>query len=145
MAGVGGPVAVGVGSLFAAALVYGQESRPGRPTWPVGHSAIPGRPRGFVPSVRPRHLPSVTPSLGPQIFDLALRELCVGARDAWHVGDSLASDVAGARNAGLAGAVWLNRADHPGKDGRRRAEELDSADHHDSVDQPDKAGRLDRA
>lgn len=28
---------------------------------------------------------------------------------AWHVGDSLTSDIAGASNAGLGAAVWLNR------------------------------------
>jgi FMN phosphatase YigB (HAD superfamily) len=28
---------------------------------------------------------------------------------AWHIGDSLGADVAGARNAGLAEAIWVNR------------------------------------
>ena len=32
----------------------------------------------------------------------------------WHVGDSLTSDVAGARNAGLAEAIWLDRAGNAG-------------------------------
>ncbi|HYN97733.1 MAG TPA: HAD family hydrolase [Pilimelia sp.] len=44
----------------------------------------------------------------PAPFLLALRRLAVQPSDAWHVGDSLASDVAGARAAGML-AVWLNR------------------------------------
>jgi putative hydrolase of the HAD superfamily len=44
----------------------------------------------------------------PAIFDFALAELGVGRDNAWHVGDSLKADVAGAKAAGL-GAVWLNR------------------------------------
>ncbi len=41
------------------------------------------------------------------IFALALRRL--GEREGvWHVGDNLATDVAGAKAAGLTG-VWLNR------------------------------------
>jgi putative hydrolase of the HAD superfamily len=42
------------------------------------------------------------------IFRLALERLDVDASAACHVGDSLAADVAGARNAGIT-AVWLNR------------------------------------
>nr|WP_221374851.1 HAD-IA family hydrolase [Actinoplanes polyasparticus] len=45
----------------------------------------------------------------PEIFHRALRELDATPARAWHIGDSLSSDVAGARNAGLAGAVWLDR------------------------------------
>jgi HAD superfamily hydrolase (TIGR01549 family) len=44
----------------------------------------------------------------PAPFLLALRQLGVQPPDAWHIGDSLATDVAGARAAGLC-AVWLNR------------------------------------
>lgn len=42
------------------------------------------------------------------IFQFALDELDVQANRTWHVGDSLETDVAGARAAGVA-AVWLNR------------------------------------
>lgn len=45
----------------------------------------------------------------PAIFRIALDQLAVAAGDAWHVGDSLHTDVAGARAAGLT-AVWLNRS-----------------------------------
>jgi putative hydrolase of the HAD superfamily len=50
----------------------------------------------------------------PAIFQLALDNLGVGPDAAMHVGDSLSSDVAGARAAGIT-AVWLNRgrAEHP--------------------------------
>jgi putative hydrolase of the HAD superfamily len=44
------------------------------------------------------------------IFDHALRRLGLGPREVWHVGDGLATDIAGARNAELSAAVWLNRA-----------------------------------
>jgi len=43
-----------------------------------------------------------------RIFDVALAELGVAAEDAWHIGDTLAFDIAGARAAGVE-AVWLNR------------------------------------
>jgi putative hydrolase of the HAD superfamily len=49
----------------------------------------------------------------PEIFDLALGKLGVPPGAAWHVGDSLAADIAGARNAGLAAAIWLNRSGAP--------------------------------
>jgi putative hydrolase of the HAD superfamily len=42
------------------------------------------------------------------VFGLALDKLGVAPKDAWHVGDSLWTDVAGAKAAGLT-AVWLNR------------------------------------
>lgn len=45
----------------------------------------------------------------PVIFRHALDRLGVMPHDAWHVGDSLMSDVGGAKSAGLT-AVWLNRA-----------------------------------
>jgi putative hydrolase of the HAD superfamily len=44
----------------------------------------------------------------PRIFRCALERMGADASTAWHVGDSLAKDVLGARAAGL-GAVWLNR------------------------------------
>jgi putative hydrolase of the HAD superfamily len=52
------------------------------------------------------------------IFMLAARAAGVPPEAAWHVGDNLTSDVAGARNAGLGAGVWLNRlaAAHPGPD-----------------------------
>ena len=48
----------------------------------------------------------------PRIFDLALGDLGVAARDAWFVGDSLRNDVGGAKAASLT-AVWLNRTGAP--------------------------------
>lgn len=52
----------------------------------------------------------------PAIFELAAQAAGVAPAAAWHVGDSLASDVAGARNASLGAGVWLNRGAvaHPG-------------------------------
>jgi putative hydrolase of the HAD superfamily len=47
-------------------------------------------------------------------FTFVLKELGVSGKHVWHVGDSLASDVAGANAAGLC-SVWLNR------DGTRRS------------------------
>jgi HAD superfamily hydrolase (TIGR01549 family) len=44
-----------------------------------------------------------------RVFDMALQRLGVRGENAWHVGDSLKTDVAGALGAGLT-AVWLNRA-----------------------------------
>lgn len=41
-------------------------------------------------------------------FAIALKELGVTGNHVWHVGDSLATDVAGANAAGLT-SVWLNR------------------------------------
>ena len=46
----------------------------------------------------------------PAIFELAAAQLGVPPSAIWHVGDSLQSDVAGALNAHLGGAVWLNRS-----------------------------------
>jgi HAD superfamily hydrolase (TIGR01549 family) len=45
----------------------------------------------------------------PAIFELAAAQLDVPLSAIWHVGDSLQADVAGALNAHLGGAVWLNR------------------------------------
>lgn len=50
------------------------------------------------------------------IFGLALDKLAVSADRAWYVGDSLHTDVAGAKAAGLT-AVWLNRHDSKPKPG----------------------------
>lgn len=47
----------------------------------------------------------------PAIFQLALDELAVDPLDAWCIGDSLATDVAGAHRAGIT-ALWLNRPGH---------------------------------
>lgn len=47
-----------------------------------------------------------------RIFEHVLRGLGVANDDAWHVGDNLATDVAGARAAGLT-AVWINRTGAP--------------------------------
>lgn len=44
----------------------------------------------------------------PRIFEVALAELGVAPERAWHIGDTLAFDIAGARAAGVE-AVWLNR------------------------------------
>ena len=44
----------------------------------------------------------------PAIFDMVLDTLGAKPDTAWHVGDSLTTDVAGARAAGMT-AVWLNR------------------------------------
>jgi putative hydrolase of the HAD superfamily len=46
----------------------------------------------------------------PGIFEIAAAAAGVPLAAAWHVGDSLASDVAGAANAGLGAGVWLNRS-----------------------------------
>jgi HAD superfamily hydrolase (TIGR01549 family) len=43
------------------------------------------------------------------IFGLALDKLPVERKNVWHVGDSVTTDVAGARAAGLT-AIWLNRS-----------------------------------
>lgn len=43
------------------------------------------------------------------IFLAALDRLQIASADAWHVGDSLSADVAGAKAAGIR-SVWLNRA-----------------------------------
>lgn len=45
----------------------------------------------------------------PRIFEVALEALGLGRDGVWHVGDSLAADVAGAKAAGVT-AVWVNRS-----------------------------------
>jgi putative hydrolase of the HAD superfamily len=54
----------------------------------------------------------------PAIFALAAAAAGVPPQAAWHIGDNLTADVAGAHNAGLGAGVWLNRqaAAHPGAD-----------------------------
>ncbi|MEJ7602642.1 MAG: HAD family hydrolase [Kofleriaceae bacterium] len=44
------------------------------------------------------------------VFETACRALVVPARNVWMVGDSLTSDIAGARSAGLA-AIWIDAPD----------------------------------
>jgi len=53
----------------------------------------------------------------PAIFGLAADAAGVPLAAAWHVGDNLSTDIAGARNACLGAGVWLNRAGaaHPGE------------------------------
>jgi putative hydrolase of the HAD superfamily len=48
----------------------------------------------------------------PAIFAIAIDKLGVNPEHVWHVGDSLRSDVGGAKAAGLI-AVWLNRGGLP--------------------------------
>lgn len=71
------------------------------------------------------------------MFEHALRLVDSTPSDAWHVGDSLGSDVAGARNAGLDAAVWLNR------NGMRRAD-TDPQPHHEIQSLRDLVSLLDR-
>jgi 2-haloalkanoic acid dehalogenase type II len=49
------------------------------------------------------------------VFAFAVRKLGVESENAWHVGDNLRTDVAGALGAGLT-AIWLNRTGAPRKD-----------------------------
>lgn len=55
----------------------------------------------------------------PGIFEIAARAAGVPLPAAWHVGDNLAADVAGAVNAQLGAGVWLNRSGAPLLDGVR--------------------------
>ena len=48
----------------------------------------------------------------PAMFHHTLARLDAAPEETWHIGDSLGSDVAGALNAGLDAAVWLNRHGH---------------------------------
>jgi putative hydrolase of the HAD superfamily len=52
----------------------------------------------------------------PSAFDLALNKLLVERENVWHVGDSLTTDVAGAKAAGLT-AVWINRSGRVRREG----------------------------
>jgi putative hydrolase of the HAD superfamily len=65
----------------------------------------------------------------PEIFDLALSKLAVPPEAAWHVGDSLGADIAGARNAGLAEAIWINRPGFPAPSGSPRPTRVVSSLH----------------
>jgi putative hydrolase of the HAD superfamily len=49
-------------------------------------------------------------------FGLALHQLLLEPENVWHVGDSLTTDVAGAKAAGL-NAVWLNRSGRTRREG----------------------------
>jgi putative hydrolase of the HAD superfamily len=57
------------------------------------------------------------------VFETALRALGAEPEHTWHIGDNLATDVAGAINAGLS-AAWLNREaePHPGEHPQPHAE-----------------------
>jgi putative hydrolase of the HAD superfamily len=55
----------------------------------------------------------------PRIFEIAGDAVGVPLAAAWHVGDSLTSDVAGAANARLGAGVWLNRSGAARPDGVR--------------------------
>jgi putative hydrolase of the HAD superfamily len=57
------------------------------------------------------------PDAGP--FQLALEKLGVETGEAWYIGDSLDTDIAGALGAGLT-AVWLNRNGRPRSSGDPR-------------------------
>jgi putative hydrolase of the HAD superfamily len=59
----------------------------------------------------------------PAIFALAAEAAGVPLAAAWHVGDSLAADVAGARNASLGAGVWLDRS---GRAGAGSSSQLDA-------------------
>jgi len=59
------------------------------------------------------------------IFEHAQDRLGVARESVWHVGDNLATDVAGARNAGLT-AVWLNRRGTVQREGPRPDYEIRS-------------------
>lgn len=52
----------------------------------------------------------------PAVFSLAVKGLSTDPEDVWHVGDSLTTDVAGAKGAGLT-AVWLNRTERARRKG----------------------------
>ena len=60
----------------------------------------------FVAIVVSGELGAAKPDAGP--FDAAVQALGSDRSRTWHVGDNLAKDVQGARDAGLV-AVWLNR------------------------------------
>ncbi|MEV4347962.1 HAD-IA family hydrolase [Actinoplanes sp. NPDC049596] len=60
-----------------------------------------------------------------EVFHHTLRELGAPPSAAWHIGDSLVSDVAGAHNAALAAAVWIDRlTDSPAPAGVYRVRSL---------------------
>lgn len=55
------------------------------------------------------------------VFQIALDKLRVEPGDAWHVGDSPGTDIAGAKAADMT-AVWLNRSGSALKDGEVKAD-----------------------
>lgn len=69
-----------------------------------------GLARFFDAVVSATDIEAVKPSAAMFQHTLALVE--ARPTDAWHIGDSLNSDIAGALNAGLGGAIWLNRHGH---------------------------------
>lgn len=73
----------------------------------------------------------------PAMFLHALKLTGASPEEAWHIGDSLGSDVAGALNAAFDAAVWLNR------DGLTRAES-DPKPHYEVEDLRQFAGLLER-
>ena len=83
---------------------------------------VAGLDRFFAAIVAATDVDVAKPSAA--MFEHALSLADATPKDAWHIGDSLGSDVAGARNAGLDAAVWLNRHGH------RRAE-TDPEPHHE--------------
>jgi len=52
----------------------------------------------------------------PALFAIAIDRIGVESESAWHIGDSLADDVVGAKAAGIT-AIWLNRGGLRSKDG----------------------------
>jgi HAD superfamily hydrolase (TIGR01549 family) len=71
---------------------------------------VAGLDRFFSAVVSATDIELVKPSAA--MFDHAMKLVGAAPLDTWHIGDSLGSDVAGAHNAGLAGAIWLNRRGH---------------------------------
>ncbi len=69
-----------------------------------------GLARFFDAVVSATDIEAVKPSAA--MFQHTLSLVDARPEDAWHIGDSLGSDIAGARNAGLGAAVWLNRHGH---------------------------------
>jgi putative hydrolase of the HAD superfamily len=61
----------------------------------------------------------------PAIFQQVCREACCSPEQLMHIGDSLVTDVAGARRAGLV-SVWLNRERKPNHTGIRPDFEIHS-------------------
>ena len=61
----------------------------------------------------------------PRIFEIALRELGIGAENACHIGDDPRTDIAGAHAAGLT-AVWLNRSGNSSEDASDSDHEIPS-------------------
>ena len=76
---------------------------------PIGQLAEPGGRRPDLRLRRGGDLGAVRVTKpDPAIFAIALEQLGVTSAYAWHVGDSLSTDVAGAAAGGIR-SVWLNR------------------------------------